>query len=299
MTTTIDLPAHDAWLDIRQRYWNASDTAALFGEHPYSSLADVAVRKLTGKRDVETAVMRRGHHLESAVAEWWGDEHGIAVYPTDRLFLHDELVLATPDYLIVGVDDEVVEVKTTARTILEPERYWWWQCQAQMLAGDLLRVHLAVLDRQMDLQSFVIERDEHACARIAECAALFMDAVRAGRMPDGVELAYDHQLALHPTSTDVTVELDEQARALVRRLDTARKLTRRVAAEEERARAALAAILGDAGAGTVDGLPVVTWKTQQRTNLDANALRKEHPAIAEQYTTTSSYRVMRTKERPR
>ena len=180
MTTTIDLPEREVWLAFRERYWNASDTAALFGEHPYCTTADIAVRKMTGQRQPESAVMNRGHRLEAAVAEWWSDEHGIAVFPTDRLFLHDELVLATPDYLIVGVDDECLEVKTTARTVIEPERYWWWQCQAQCLAGDLRRVHLAVLDRQMDLQSFTIARDDQACARIAEGAARFMEAIRAG-----------------------------------------------------------------------------------------------------------------------
>ena len=199
-TTTIDMPEREAWLKFREAYWNASDTAALFGDHPYCTTADVAVRKLTGKRPAENAQMYRGRRLEAAVAEWWSDEHGIAVYPADRLFLHDELVLATPDYLIVGVDDECLEVKTTAHTVIEPERYWWWQVQAQCLAGDLRRVHLAVLDRSMDLQTFVVERDDEACTQIAERAAIFMEAIRAEQMPDDVTLAYDHHLALHPTS---------------------------------------------------------------------------------------------------
>ena len=297
MTTTIDLPEREVWLAFRERYWNASDTAALFGEHPYCTTADIAVRKMTGQRQAESAVMNRGHRLESAVAEWWSDEHGIAVFPTDRLFLHDELVLATPDYLIVGVEDECLEVKTTARTVIEPERYWWWQCQAQCLAGDLRRVHLAVLDRQMDLQSFIIERDDQACARIAEGAARFMEAIRAGQMPDDVALRYDHHLALHPVSTPVTVKLDDRAVGLVRRLETARKLARDAAAEEERVKGELAAVLGDAEAGIVDGAEVVTWRSQQRTRIDERRLRSEQPDLVAAYSTTSSFRVMRTRPR--
>lgn len=294
-TTVVAMPAERAaWLALRERYWNASDTAALFAEHPFVTLADVAVRKLTGKRQAETAGMARGHRFERPVAEWWSEQHDIAIVPTDRMFLHDDLVLATPDYLIVGVDDECVEVKVTTHTVVEPLRYWVWQCQAQCLAGDLRRVHLAVFDRHQELQSFVIERDDAACALIVERARVFMDAVRAGDMPDDVDLTYDHQLALHPVSTPATVELDDTAAALVRRLDTARTFARQVDAEEERVRAALAAILGDAGAGTVNGATVVTWRSQQRHGLDVAALRREHPDVAEQFTTTTSYRVMRT-----
>jgi predicted phage-related endonuclease len=294
MTTTIDMPAErSVWLAFRERYWNASDTAALFGEHPYCTLADVAVRKLTGTRQAETGVMRRGHRLEAAVAEWWSDEHGIAVFPADRLFLHDELVLATPDYLIVGVADEVVEVKTTARTVLEPERYWWWQCQAQCLAGDLVRVHLAVLDRSMDLQTFVVERDERAVAEIVDRAGAFMVAIREGEMPDDVVLGYDHHLALHPTSTPAVVDLDDEQVALVRRLDVARSMKRQAEAEEERVRTELAAVLGDADTAEHAGRTVLTWKTSTRDRLDERELRHHHPDLAGAFTITTSYRTMR------
>jgi predicted phage-related endonuclease len=292
-TTTIDLPERAVWLEFRERYWNASDTAALFGEHPYVTLADVAVRKLTGKRQAENAGMSRGHRLEAAVAEWWSDEHGIAVFPADRLFLHDELVLATPDYLIVGCDDECVEVKTTARTVLEPEPYWWWQCQAQMLAGDLARVHLAVLDRSMDLQCWIVERDDQALARIVEQARTFMTAIRAGEMPEDVVLTYDHHLALHPVSVATIVDLDDGQAALVRRLDAARRMKRTAEAEEERVRSELAAVLGDADTAQHDGRAVLTWKTSTRDRLDERELRHHHPELVAAFTTTASYRTMR------
>jgi predicted phage-related endonuclease len=139
-----------------------------------------------------------------------------------------------------------------------------------------------------------VERDDDALAAIVDAARPFMEAVRRKEMPAAVELTYYHQVALHPTSTEDTVELDERAQALVVRLDTARAIVRNCSAEEERVRAELAGILGDTGTGTIEGRTVVTWRTQQRSSLDAAAVRRQHPEIAERFTTTTSYRVMRT-----
>jgi hypothetical protein len=69
---------------------------------------------------------------------------------------------------MVGSDTDAVEIKTTTRRVSEPERYGWWQCQAQCLAAGLHRVHLAVLDRSMDLATFVVEADANAMTFIAE-----------------------------------------------------------------------------------------------------------------------------------
>ena len=116
-------------------------------------------------------------------------------------------------------------------------------------------------------------------------------------MPDDVELRYDHRLALHPVSTPATVALDDRAVGLVRRLETARKLVRDATAEEERVKGELAAVLGDAESGIVNGAEVVTWRSQQRTRIDERRLRSEQPDLVAAYTTTSSFRVMRTRPR--
>ena len=77
------------------------------------------------------AATRRGQHLEPAIAEWWSDEHGIALYEPDVMYARGP-ILATLDRRIVGNDTDAVEIKTTAKHVTRPERYWWWQVQAQM-----------------------------------------------------------------------------------------------------------------------------------------------------------------------
>ena len=101
--------------------------------------------------------------LEPAIANWWSDDHGLAVVEPDVLYVRGS-IMATLDRRIVGNDTDAVEVKSTAKYVSRPERYWWWQCQAQCYAADLERVHLAVLDASMSLSNYVVERDDEAIA---------------------------------------------------------------------------------------------------------------------------------------
>jgi putative phage-type endonuclease len=150
--STIARPPDTAdWLEARRPYFNASAAAALFHEHPFLTLAGVVHSKLEpGVGDVENAAMRRGRHLEAAIASWWSEEHGLALYEPDVMYAAGPL-LATLDRRIVGTDTDALEIKTTAKYVTGPERYWWWQVQAQMYCADLHRVHVAVLDASMSL----------------------------------------------------------------------------------------------------------------------------------------------------
>ena len=128
-------PDRDEWLTARRPYFNASAAAALFHEHPFLTLAEVVRAKLEPNLlGVENAAMRRGRHLEQAIAGWWSEEHGIALYEPEVMYVAGPL-LATLDRRIVGNDTEAVEIKTTAKHVSGPERYWWWQVQG----ADVLR----------------------------------------------------------------------------------------------------------------------------------------------------------------
>lgn len=295
---TIARPADRAdWLVSRLDYFNASDVAALFGEHEFTTLGDIATRKLT--RDVAeggTVATRRGNYLESAVATWFEDDHGISTYEPAELYVCND-VMATLDRRIVGSDTDVVEIKTTGRHILEPLPAWIWQTQAQMWATGFDRVHLVVLDAVMELQVFVIESDPDAQHDLDARATKFMESIRRGEVPSEAELTYHHRAALTPTDDGSTIALDDTQHDLVIRLAAARRLRKAADLEEERCKAALAEVLGPASIATHDHRTVLTWKTQTRSNLDVTRLRRERPEVASEFTTTTSLRVMRLTER--
>jgi hypothetical protein len=201
--------------------------------------------------------------------------------------------MATLDRRIRGVTDEAVEIKTTARHILDPLPGWLWQVQAQLYATGFARIHLAVLDSSLDLQTFVIEADLDAQAELAERASKFMAAIRRGEIPADVELSYQHRGQLTPTDDGTTITLDDAGNALVARLAAARKLRKVAEDEEERTRSLLAGLLGTAAAATYEGRSVLTWKTQTRTTVDVSRLRRERPDVADEFQQTSSFRQLR------
>jgi putative phage-type endonuclease len=289
--------AVDEWLALRHDYWNASEAAVLAGEHPFTTLADVAVRKITRSTDEPNRAQRRGQHLESALAEWWADDHGVMLVEPDALYLYDDIVMATLDRHIVGSDTDAVELKTTAKHVTEPERYWWWQCQAQCLCADLERVHLVVMDGGLDLATYVIDADRHAMTFIAEEATKAMSFIRRGEMPPGAALTYRHHERLHPRHDDGTVELSDDLAADVAALARVRDERRALDAEEELYKARIAEALAGAGEGTWEDNVIVTWRSTTRVGIDLARLRRERPDVAKEYRTETTYRALRTMER--
>ena len=149
--------------------------------------------------------MRRGQHLEPAIAEWWSDEHGIALYEPDVLYVRGDGWRRS-----TGASSATTPKPSRSRRrpsyVNRPERYWWWQCQAQMYCADLERVHLAVLDASMRLATYVVERDEEAIDRLVERADEVMAYVDVGEWPPTVPDAPSR--CRH---TDRVVELDADA----------------------------------------------------------------------------------------
>jgi predicted phage-related endonuclease len=294
---TIPRPSDtDAWLALRHDHWNASDAAVLADEHPFSTLADVAVRKIARTADAPNRAQLRGQHLEAAIAEWWADDHGLAVYEPTQLFICGD-VMATLDRCIVGNNTDAVEIKTSAKHITEPEPYWWWQCQAQCLCAGLERVHLVVLDGSMDLVTHVVEADQHAMTFIGEEAAKVMAFIRRRELPPGAALTYRHHERLHPRHDDSVAELTDDLAADVAALARVRDERRALAAEEEMYMQRIAHALGDAGVGTWEDNVIVTWRSSTRVGIDLARVRRERPEIFGEFRTETTYRTLRTKER--
>jgi len=276
-----------AWLDARRPYWNASAAAALFHEHPFLTLAGVVRSKLDPTiATEENAAMRRGRHLEEAIATWWSEEHGIALWEPAVMYAEGAL-LATLDRRIVGNDDEAVEIKTTAKHVTGVERYWWWQVQCQAHCADLARVHVAVLDASMDLKSYVVERDEEAIDRLVDAAAKVMHHVALGEWPPDVA---DDPPARH---SERVLELDVQGVSDLQQWLALRAELADVEALEQAAKKRIEAALGDAQAATIDGRTVLTYRSHERSNVDLTRLRKEHAELAAELATTTTVRVLR------
>ena len=295
MRSTIPKPTDsEEWRKLREPYIGASQCAALFDEHPFITAADLAVEKLTGHRQTENAAMRRGQHLEAAVASWWEDEHGLALIEPDVLYAYDDILIATLDRLVAG-SEVAVEVKTTNHYIDSPPRSWYWQCQAQALCADLKWVELAVLDPSMELKGFRIEPEDDARVRLIEAAEKFLGHIRAGEMPPDVDLTYQAVSALFPDVETDSVELEADTARWCRSLAALQGRIKSLQDDEDSLKAIIARRLGKAAEGRFQDRTVVTWRATSRRTIDGKRLRTDLPEVAEEYGKTTSYRTLRLK----
>lgn len=264
------------WLAQRAPFIGASVVAALFGEHPFVTPATLA-RERRGERAPDNAAMARGRRLESVVAEWWADEHNAPVAEAPELYVANDTLIATLDRIVIDAP-EAVEVKTTSMRVHEVSRHWWWQCQCQLACTGFERVHVAVLDQSMRLQSFTVMPDPDAWVRMLDAARTFLDRIEAGEVIDDTV----------PRTADA-VELDTATRELVRTLRLAQARAESLNDDIGKLKGYVSAHLGTHNVGTVEGVPVVRRQTRTvRNALDAARLRADWPQLASEYTKAPS-----------
>lgn len=276
----------DEWLKLREPYFNASAAAVLFDEHPYLSSGDYATIKLTGKEQAQTRAMDRGRRLEDVIGKWWADEHHCTVYEPNQLYIAGR-VMATVDRIVDEGDvlpGTPVEIKTANVIAREPLPYWLCQCQAIMLCAGAESLALVWFDSTMDLRSTMVAADPRLQDAISEGAERFMAAIDLGMVPDWVGLSYRNQLDLHPEARAPAVELDDDGFNWVTALTTARRARIAAEREEERIKAVIAGVLGEAESATFGGREVVRWANiKGARTLDTKRLAAEHPDVAASY----------------
>jgi putative phage-type endonuclease len=289
-------PVREDWLAQRAPFVGASESAALFGEHPFLSIGDLWAAKVEHVAQPETRAMARGNRLEAVVAQWYADEIGVELVEPAVLYVAipegDELgvLCATLDREIVGTYS-ALEVKTSAAYVHGPERYWYWQAQAQMLCAELASVHFAVLDATLDLQTFTVEPDYAAQAELLERARVFLGFVRAREMPPDAYLSRGAIQRLYPDPKPEAKELDgERVTGMLRRLAYARKQEKAYHGDAEALSAQILFELGDVQDGTIDGKLVVHAPVVHASDIDTKRLRAELPEIAKEYTKARTYR---------
>jgi YqaJ-like viral recombinase domain len=273
-------PVDADWLAQRAPFVGASQAAALFGDHPFLTLADLARQHRTQERQPDNAAMARGRHLEDGIARWWAEVHGVEVREATDLYMVDGVLIATLDRIVEhappqGMGRVALEVKTTATRVHDVERYWWWQAQAQLACTGFDRIEFAVLDASMRLQSFTVEPEPTAMRNLVDAARAFLDRVN----DPTVNL---DDIAHTPPDA---VELDAEGRSLLRAWRFAQQRLDEMTRDVQTIKGILDRTLGACDSGTVNGNEVVRryHRKGQRT-IDGTRLRADHPDIANAYT---------------
>lgn len=145
-----------------------------------------------------------------------------------------------------------------------------------------------------DYRLFVIERDDELIQRMRDAAAGFWKYnVQSGHMPQPINL--DDVLRLYARDSGRVVEADAEIVSKVLELTDLRQQGKLLDSKRELVELAIKSYMRDASTLTIRGLPALTWRTQERTTLDTDDLRRAYPEIYDQFKTTTSTRVLRIK----
>ncbi len=294
----------EGWLELRRTGLGGSDVAAAMGLSPFTSRYALWLDKIgepTGV--VETEPMEWGHRLEEPIARAFADKTGFETWfqPVMLRSRTHHFALANPDRFTVDGDGvAIVEIKNVGNHRASewqdgPPLHYRMQGQWYLAVSGLRRVYYAVLVGGQNLVIYQVERDDDLIAEMLRHAEAFWTLVTLRRPPDldGEDSTARALKAQYAEVVRETVDGGAELAALLARRDGVKALCDTVGSQLQEVDNRIVALLGDAEVATVDGVEVVRRPSQTRTFLDVAALRHDYPAIAERYTKTSQFRVMK------
>lgn len=303
---TIPKPTHGSqdWLNLRwanekgEKRITASVAAAIHGEHKYTTPADLAVELLAATPPVpkeQNDAMRRGTILEGPLMGWAGEILNETITEPAELYCFEDSgvrLMSTMDGR--SLNGKFYELKTyNKRWTGQLSRTWYWQGVQQAICTGSNEINWIIFDSDLQLQfhTQTVTSDEKQIH--IEAARKFLGFIDMGMMPDVADPTYDNAASLYPEGYGNTVVLGHEVYASLERLAQAREQKKQSEAVEELIKGELAMLLQDAEYGAIDGVQVVSWKNSKRTSFDTKKFEAEHPALAEKFKKTSTFRTMR------
>jgi hypothetical protein len=303
---TIPKPTHGSqdWLNLRwanekgEKRITASVAAAIHGEHKYTTPADLAVELLAATPPVpkeQNDAMRRGTILEGPLMGWAGEILNETITEPAELYCFEDSgvrLMSTMDGR--SLSGKFYELKTyNKRWTGQLSRTWYWQGVHQAICTGSNEINWIIFDSDLQLQfhTQTVTSDEKQIH--IEAARKFLGFIDMGMMPDVADPTYDNAASLYPEGYGNTVVLGHEVYASLERLAQAREQKKQAEAVEELIKGELAMLLQDAEYGAIDGVQVVSWKNSKRTSFDTKKFEAEHPALAEKFKKTSTFRTMR------
>jgi predicted phage-related endonuclease len=271
------------------------------GASPYKKRSELFAEKLQPPTvQEETAVFRRGNVLEPALLSEAAHILQRAIHTPEVIYRKDRLSVS-----LDGVDSTehpsvVVEAKTTTRYSIHDSsdlpQEWLWQGWAQQAVLNV-PVWFVVLDRDLRISCVELPENARAVDSLLMEAELFGQWVDENTPPmEELDAFSADDIARIWTATPESTELDPNSAPLwLDQLQAARAMAKEAEQMESEAKDALARMLLSSEVGTINGVPVITWKQQAgKRSLDTKRLKAELPDVAAQFEREGSpFRVMR------
>lgn len=293
------------WLEIRRSGIGGSDAATLMGHDDHNGPLVIFESKVfpvddTEAREPEAAYW--GHRLEDIVADEFQNRTGFFVRPSGFMYRSKRWpwMLATVDRIVTedsGVS--ILECKCRSSFV----RKQWDegvpagikdQCYHYMAVTGVSRVWVAALIGGNHFRVEIVDRDEEYIQQLVETEQRFWEDHVVARIPPPFDSsAGTRQIVESRFSNSTpgkTVDLPEEARAIIHSLRMSRGVKNSFVEDEEALKTRLKSMLEDAEAGMLGGEIVVTWKQSRRSSVDAHRLKMEFPEIYKQVVRESGSR---------
>lgn len=261
-------PGSDEWL----RTISASKIAAIAGVSPFDSPFSLYWKMAGTLVEPQTDAMQRGHYLEPAIAQWFGDQHDELVVLDSGTWTHAALPWATasPDRTLAHRTDlthngALLEIKSTTQDHEwgepgsdEVPPYVKVQCLWQLEVTGLDVCHVAVLGSFLEFAEYVVPYDAREAGRLVDMAADFLGKLERREHPpiDGHDATYQAERALHPLiDRETDVELPDD---LVRRYVASRDLSELAKQESNEVAALILDEMADARRARWNGQTICT-----------------------------------------
>jgi len=291
----------------RSRGIGGSDIAALLGISPWKSSLGVYLDKIGESVQEDKPHLKKGREAQKAVLRCYEDYAETLIEKEDIEIIHPEY-----SFLIGNVDavtnrgKTFVEAKTTSRGIKDWDfqipPYYRTQVAFYAALGNPDYVDMPVAywfkyseDRPEveHFASLTYWRDEPFEKMVIDCAVDFWESHVLKRVPPEPRTLEDIRKR-YAVSVDTKILATDEIKKNIQQLAELKKRREEIERQEDELRLNIQMFIGE-NSLVVDeeGRPLASFRSQNKSSVDSTRLKKEHPALMEQYQKNSTVRVFK------
>jgi predicted phage-related endonuclease len=314
----------------RSLFLGGSDAAAVMGLSPWATPVELWEQKTGRKKKeapnaVQQRIYDRGHRLEPFIRDMVVDKLRANGLEVELITSNERYIDPDYDFLSCEIDfelrltgevvigDEVVtldgeHVNGDAKSVTGFARKKWGEEDTEdvpieyaaqfmhglMVTGRRLCI-VAALKSFDDVDIYWVRRDDETIEGMRpKLVSFWVDHVLADVPPDPIE--FSDIKALFPVDNGQAIEATVEVASKVRDLAEIKKRIKGLEDDVELLQFAIADFISPNSILKYEGKEIATWKGQQTTRLDQNALGEAHPDIAAKFKKTTTVRVLRLKK---
>lgn len=309
------------WLKARQSGLGGSEVAAVLGLSPYKTPYQVWLdKKAQEVNDSTSEPAFWGTVLEEPIAQVFSQRSGLKIQRVNQMMRHVDhsFALANIDRAIVNPDiagnvrfksgalttDQILEVKTASAYLKKmwgteddhvPD-YYMTQCQWYLGITGVELCHLAVLIGGQEYRHYKITRDDELITMLLDTGKYFWETYVESNVEPDPQTLNDCALRWSTHSNGRIIEADNELIDIINQYRGKQSIIKNEESLLEDLKFQIVKTMEDAEAIVgQDGKTILTYKGQTANRIDSKAFRAAHPDLADQFSKTSTSRVLRIK----